>query len=332
MQRGHGRSRRILIGLMVVVVACAAIYIVLGRSKGPSSLDGGPVRAPTAGAYLGTEYSAHLDRRHLIEARERSLGRKFAIDHVYHKFDEPFPDTYDRWTVQRGHVLFLSWSCRLKQGGAVDWRDIADGKQDHVIDARARALRALHVPVLVSFCHEPGTYVGASKSGDESDFRAAWQHIHDRFDSVGVHNVSWVWTLTAFALRSGTAPAYYPGDGQVDWVGVDGYTNIDCPWLSVPWTSWTDIFSSANSFAREHDKPLIVAEFSAREDTQDPSRKERWLKNSLKDMEGMSQLKAVVEFNSTESCSSYVVSSPRSAAGFKVLADSSWLSPVREPD
>ena len=36
-------------------------------------------------------------------------------------------------------------------------------------------------------------------------------------------NVSWVWCPTVGGFASGEAPAYYPGDDEVDWTCVDVY-------------------------------------------------------------------------------------------------------------
>jgi len=334
----HGASSRtrtvalVVVGALVLLVAAGLVGTRLLRDEDPRGLPS-PVPVPRAGtAYFGTEFSASLpDRAELVQHQESQLGRQFDIEHVYHKFDDPFPSDYDRTTVGEGRTLFLTWSCSLAQGGSLKWQEVASGEWDDVIDRRARDVQGLGQPILMSFCHEPGGH--PTSSGSPSDYVAAWRHIVERFRQDGVTNVAWVWTLTAYSFRTGTAGEYFPGDEWVSWVGVDGYTNIACPWLTTGWTSWNGVFGAANAFARDHGLPLIVAEFSLREDPVQPDRKGQWLASSLTEMRSMSQLRAVVAFNSTSSCSSYVVSSPQSLEGYRTLARSSFFDarPTDDP-
>ena len=281
-----------------------------------------------SGAYLGMHFpGGPRGGEQALGRLEERLGRPLALDRVYHRWDEAFPTVADRRSVAAGRTLFLGWSCRASDG-VLNWRHLAEGGYDDLVDARAAALRALDRPVLMSFCHEPATYVG--RSGTSADFVAAWRHLVVRTSADGAP-VSWVWTLTSHAFRQQQADAFYPGDDVVDWVGVDGYVNVDCPWLDVPWRSWDETFGPAEAFAEQHGKPLAVAEFSLREDPADPGRKGRWLRDSLPQLEAMSRLHAVVGFNSEHACSSYVVSSPAALAGLRSWSDSDFFSPTGVP-
>jgi beta-mannanase len=188
--------------------------------------------------------------------------------------------------------------------------------------------------VLLGFAHEPGALLGdgAGRSGDETAYVDAWRHMAERFAEVGADNVSWVWTLTAYSFRTGDPESLYPGDDIVDWVGVDGYVNVACPWLDVPWSSWTEAFTPAVEFAEEHRKPLVVAEFGLREDSADPQRKSQWLADAADEIRRMPQIKAVVSFDSQESCSSPIDSSAEAVQGYREMGSADWLSdpaPVR---
>ena len=180
---------------------------------------------------------------------------------------------------------------------------------------------------MMGFDHEPGALVGTSPSdsGSQADYRAAWEHVVEVFTRAGVTNVSWVWTLTADEFANGDPQSLYPGSHIVDWVGVDGYTNITCPWLNVGWREWDTIFSAAHDFADDVSKPLVVAEFGLREDPTDPSRKGQWLTESLGSMQAMDRLKAVVSFNSEADCSSYLLSSGAAVDAVAGWVDSGWF-------
>jgi beta-mannanase len=251
-----------------------------------------------------------------------------AIDHVYHGWDTPFPSEYDRWTVSEGRMPFLSWSSRRDQQAPAKWADIAAGRYDDLIEQRASEVAALGVPVLMSLDHEPMSQVGtgAWDSGSVEEFRAAFRHVTEVFERAGGDNVAWVWTLIALQFRTGDPQGLYPGDDVVDWIGVDGYVNIGCPWLDVGWRSWGDVFSAAHEFALGRGKPLIVAEFGLREDPDDPGRKGEWLASSVAEIQAMPALKAVVSFNSEADCSSYVVSSPEALDGYRRMGSDPWFA------
>lgn len=320
-------SRRLAAMTLVVAATVTGCVTPTARQTGPGQ--SGAVPVPAEGAYFGTQLSASLPRRRarLVDL-ERAIGRRFAVDHVYYRWDEPFPSGYDRWTVRQGRLLFLNWTTRRTRGGPVTFADITAGRYDHVITARAKRLAELGVPVLMGFGHEPGALVGdpPGRSGTPEEYVAAWRHIAQVFAAADAP-VSWVWTLTSYAFRQGTADSFYPGDDVVDWVGADGYVNVDCPWLRVGWSSWTELFARAEEFAADHGKPLVVAEFGLREDPADPDRKARWLRDSLSQMEEMPYLKAVVSFNSTQACSAPIWSSDAAVAAYREVGASAYFRP-----
>ena len=55
-------------------------------------------------------------------------------------------------------------------------------------------------------------------------FVAAWRHIVTLFRDEGADNVTWLWTVNQWT-PDGTGPiaAWWPGQGYVTWVGIDGY-------------------------------------------------------------------------------------------------------------
>ena len=66
--------------------------------------------------------------------------------------------------------------------------------------------------------------------------------------------MSWVWCPTAEGFIRGDAPAFYPGDDQVDWTCVDVYAgNVFQPIgkLMGPFLQW----------AAQRPKPIIIGEF-----------------------------------------------------------------------
>ncbi|MGQ5515597.1 S8 family serine peptidase [Halococcus saccharolyticus] len=125
--------------------------------------------------------------------------------------------------------------------------------------------------------------VGSSSAGSYIDM---WQRVRDRFEQRGLdeNTVEWMWCVNAEDIGSYSAEQLYPGDGYVDWLGVDGYN-----WgTSQSWSSWESpegIYSGMLDRLRDlADKPVCVAEFASSSKTAsgyDPQRKGNWIRNAL---------------------------------------------------
>lgn len=302
----------------------------------PASLatNDGTVPVPTRGAYFGAYTTPRPDRRASISALERLVGRRFDIEHAYYRWDDTFPTADDAWTAQQGRIPFLAWSSKLHQTGrSVRWADIAGGRYDATIDARADALRRFGQPLLLTFQHEPGSLVGTGpdKGGSAADYVAAWRHIVTRFRQRGVTNVSFVWTVTAFALRNGlnspAASSLYPGDDVIDWIAADGYNQFGCAAFGhAPWRSFQEIFRGFYAWATPHHKPLMVAEYGVQEDPSRPGRKGDWFRQVAQELPSMPEIKAVVYYNASPACPNLVTSSASALDGFRVLARDPYLN------
>jgi hypothetical protein len=139
--------------------------------------------------------------------------------------------------IANHRIPVISWHCDA--GGL---SNVIDGSDDADIDAAASAISALSPnPVFVRWfwefnlnindpsynpnldnCFNPST---GETSG--AQFRAAWEHIWQRFQEDGVTNAAWDWCpdgSPGAIHRFGAASMidYFPA-GYVDWVGVDSY-------------------------------------------------------------------------------------------------------------
>lgn len=77
----------------------------------------------------------------------------------------------------------------------------------------------------------------------------AWKRIKDKLDSMGVNNVAYVWqSKGAYATRK-ELDDFYPGDDYVDWVAFSFFTPEQEHHPMI-------------QFARDHKKPLFIAESS----------------------------------------------------------------------
>ncbi|MBC7417804.1 MAG: endo-1,3-beta-xylanase [Pedobacter sp.] len=78
----------------------------------------------------------------------------------------------------------------------------------------------------------------------------AWRRIRTKLDSMGVKNVAYVWQSKGAGATRKVMDDFYPGDKYVDWVAYSFFTAAEehHPMLK---------------FARDHKKPLFIAEASA---------------------------------------------------------------------
>lgn len=132
----------------------------------------------------------------------------------------------------------------------------------------------------VSFEHEAnGVAHHPASMGSPAGFRAAWAHIHGLADSAGLNaaqggRLHWVMILTRrgyepasrYCPSCGLADAFYPGAGQADAAGVDGYNRAGCSGGRTGYAAGSTfdtpaaLFGPALDFARAHALPLMVAE------------------------------------------------------------------------
>ena len=85
------------------------------------------------------------------------------------------------------------------------------------------------MPVVIRLDHEMnGTWYGWSESqkyNAKGQYVQMWKDVHHRFQADDANKYAiWLWAPTRVDDHSQkTIAQYYPGDANVDWVGMDGY-------------------------------------------------------------------------------------------------------------
>jgi hypothetical protein len=289
--------------------------------------DGSPQRRipdpRRAGTYFGVHTKVEGDddsqAEAAVEKLERDLGRKIDIDHNFYPWDSEFPTDLERWDLKQDRVPMISWNGRGAYAS-----DIAAGKHDPLIVDRAVRVKNLKKPVLIRWFWEMDGKNKSEWAQSPADYIAAWRHIVDTFKDKGAKNVSWVWCPNASAFDDGSAQAFYPGDGYVDWICGDGYN-----WApgrpNDRWESFSDIFRGFYGWASKQGKPLMVGEFGVQE--RQAGEKADWIRNvgvALKSEFPL--IRAVVYFNANQKYDWRIDSSPSSIEAFKVVANDRWFT------
>ena len=255
------RTKLAVVSLVVVVAATCAVYV--GEHPGQAPPHGSLALSTTPNSYIGV-YSR--DAFPGVQAFTAATGVKPRVVVYYSGWLEPFRTGFARTAVGAGQVPLV----QINPTG-INLTAIAAGQYDSYLSTYAKAVRAYHSPVILSFGHEMNGYwySWGSTHTSPAAFVAAWRHIVTLFRALGAHNVTWLWTVNAIQTQATSVAApnpWWPGGSYVSWVGIDGYfTTASSQFSSVFGPTIADI----RAFTR---KPILIAETSAAPDTGQPSK------------------------------------------------------------
>jgi beta-mannanase len=141
-------------------------------------------------------------------------------------------------------------------------KDISEGVYDFHLEKWTNDLKLYHQPIFIRFGHEmndPYRYPWGPHNNSSEHFIAAWKHVVDYFEEVGIDNVIWVWSPH---IAYGLFEEYYPGDEYVDWVGV-GTLNYGIVATWSEWWSFDEIFGNHYKQIDQFNKPIMSTEFGS---------------------------------------------------------------------
>ncbi|MGH3241234.1 MAG: hypothetical protein ACRDNL_12710 [Spirillospora sp.] len=277
-----------------------------------------PERGAWFGAYVEPRGGDHTQQGQIdaVTDFDRRIGGPLDIVRTYYPWGKPFPRDVDRRFASEGRVLMIGW-------GGTRTDAIVDGREDKVIRARARDVRKLGKPILLAWRGEMDRPNLQKEIGSPERYIAAWRRIRGIFDSERVTNVGWAWCPTVEGFDAGRAPAYYPGDGQVDWICADGYAY---PKLRPP----EQIFGSFLTWAQGHGKPVVIGEYGAEENG---GARAEWLRTFGDYIRRQPQVKALAYYDKNHPHNKKTTmyyslrGHPASMRAFRELAQSSYFNP-----
>jgi hypothetical protein len=170
----------------------------------------------------------------------------------------------------------VSFDTRQRHGPS--YASIAAGREDGTIRAFLNSVEQAAVKyrlraIYVTFEHEANNTSKHAALGSPAEFIRAWDHVHQL--AVDAHldwnqggRLHWVLILTHFGYINGSAASYWPGAGEVDIIGADGYNTGGCRHPGRggqdPPVSPASLFSDVVSFAVAHGRmPVFIAEWGS---------------------------------------------------------------------
>ena len=270
-------SRRLRRGAAVLAaVACALVY--------PSAAGAVPRPHVLLGVYVKHTYRSGTPRVQLLRL-ERYLGRRVAIDHVgFFSWKDRLPRRRMRRDLAHGRRPLVEWA-------QASSREIVSGAQDRRIVRAAQHLADLPGRVLLEYGGEMDRLPAAGKP---AQFIAAWRHVRSIFAAEGATNVRFVWCPTAYGFDHKRAPAYYPGDDDVDWICADGY-NWGSSRPGEKWRSFQRIFASFLRWAHSRKRPILIGEWASVRGAR--GQRAAWLEQAEKSVEAHAQIRALCYFD-----------------------------------
>ena len=321
------------IAAIVVAAVVVAVTIGLGGTGKPAAhptaepaLPKTPlaIPAPSAGAYFGAWVDPTMYGQHghigAVNALQLQIGRRLDIVHTYLRQPAVFPTASDLAWVRQGSMLLVSWALNDSKG-------IVAGEWDASIRQRALEFKALGKPMFLEWRWEMDRPNLRFEVGSPADYVAAWKHIRLIFAEQHVTNVAWVWCPTARGFASGSAQAYYPGNGEVDWVCADAYPRPGSR------ASFAAIIQPFLTWAARHPEPIMIGEYGVPQSYGAP-RRVQWLRGAEQTAVRNRQIKALIYFDSNTTQTSPESSFGLDAgplAAFRGIADNRYFNPRRVP-
>lgn len=303
------RTRNGVVAAAVVVVllvaGVAVWWLAGGRTKqhptatstSTPATSGGSGKKPGVlfGVSAGSTDRTQAGRIQALSDLQQSLGVNVGIVHVYRTLYQPIGTVSDRQFIADGKTLLISWA-------GTDTLEMSRGTIDSIIAQRAREVAALKVPVFFEYRWEMDRPNLTSVVHSAKDYISAWNRVRSVFRAQKVTNAQFVWCPLANGFATGRSQAYYPGDGEVDWICADLYPPVNqaeqsFATLSAPFLKWAD----------GHDKPIMFGEFGVPR-TWGTAKRSAWISGIAPVVSSHPRIKALAYYNSNAGAAPYSLS------------------------
>jgi mannan endo-1,4-beta-mannosidase len=271
----------VAMALAAMLAGCGA-FAPIGQSKPGNARTGGagsartktPATAspaydmsglldPASGKFLGVEANGAPDSLGPVNTFA-AAARKPNLIGQYIGWNTSFDAQAATRAWSYGALYYMAWE---PYGTTI--AAIAAGDSNAYITKFATAVRALNLPVAISFGHEMNGnwYPWGTTGTTPGEFVSAWRLIHALFTGVGATNVIWIWNPNdIFPVPQIPLQPYWPGNAYVNWVGITGYFSAGGP------QSFATLFGPTMREVRQFtSEPFIIAETSVETSTDEVS-------------------------------------------------------------
>lgn len=238
------------------------------------------LRIPNGKCLFGLYHAPHNNYTKELTGLEEDLDFKFELIMDYYNFTVPFKEAKksilplykDKRTMLITLQPFITRTAKDHDGSCLI-PEIANGDYDEFLFEWASGLKEMGEPVFLRFANEMNgdwaEWCSWFYSLDPDLYVMAWNRIYTLFEKVGADNVYFVWNphdRTYPDYNWNKDYLYYPGDNEVDWIGLTAYNNgVTRP--NEEWRDFEECYSQLYSdyMSRYYLKPFMIAEFACNE-------------------------------------------------------------------
>lgn len=180
----------------------------------------------------------------------------------------------EQFALQVGMDLDHGQNCgncgNCTRAGFLEQLAQGDGARVGLVHAIVKALRDTGRPVLLRVGYEFDGEIcpGGFGKYPMAAYQQAFKRVHDIVQDEHADRIALVWNAWAFQARDpgkavGVAPwGWYPGDDVVDWIGLSVFPGFAAGDITEQYQ--TDKRRQLAEFAKQHGKPLMIAESTPR--------------------------------------------------------------------
>jgi len=235
--------------------------------------------------------------------------------------------TWEPWRLPRGNE-------RPEDQPDFSLSKIINGRHDDSILNLALKMKQISAPVFFRPMHEMNgnwyPWCGKVNGNRPEEYIETWRYIRSIFREAQNCQLIWVWSPYAHSVpkeSDNEVWRYFPGDGEVDWLALDGYNwGENRKWST--WQSFEEIFEEGYRTLNQLSpgKPFMIAETGCAEEG---GSKERWIEEAFSALKNtFPKIKSLVWFNISKECDWRIESSLRSLEAFR-RGLKGWLSCVK---
>ena len=322
--------------LQQIITAGSAVLLLVGCGRAPTP----PMPTPTPSVYYGVHVPGWLDNLNALTTFENDAKKKVAIVMWYQGWGltdgtQNFQTSWMNNVRNHGSIPMVTWEPWLYTAGIdqpqFQLSKIISGAFDSYVQKWADDSKSWGHPYFLRFAPEMnGNWFPWSEQANGNkagEYVRAWRHVHAIFANKGVTNVTWVWSPNIEYNGSTPLSELYPGDGYVDWLGMDGYN-----WGTVlhptvtGWQNFSQVFTQTYiKITALSAKPLMVAETAGAEHG---GSKADWIADvySTQIPRYFEKIKAIIWFNENKETDWRIESSPAAQNAFAAAIQSSFYA------
>ena len=241
-----------LLLLLAVVVACVSLastgrHLTFRYDIPPAHAH---LRANSA-SYLGVFERGVPPNYEPVADFAQAVGKQPNMVGYYSGWVQPFPSSFAQKLYRHHMIMYVQIDPAYAH-----LSDIAAGIDDQYLEAYADSVRSFGHAVVIGFGHEMNApwYSWGYNHVPAATFVAAWRHIVSLFRDEGAENVTWLWTINQDGPGTGPIASWWPGQGYVSWVGIDGY-------YFRPSDTFSSVFGRTIKQVRKFtSKPVLLSE------------------------------------------------------------------------